>query len=102
MTEHDFQNKVRKELQTRGYLTFRVNVGKVKMSDGRYFDTGLPSGFSDLIALKDGNIYFIELKTGKNKPSTAQLNFLKQMKLNGFKGGVAWTLEDVLAILGTT
>lgn len=99
MTEHNFQNLVRKELTKLGYITFRVNVGKVKMHDGRYFDTGLPKGFSDLIVLKDGKTYFIELKVGKNKPSAEQLNFIEQMKKNGFNAGVAWNMEDILNIL---
>ena len=42
MTEHDIQNTIRLELSKLGWLTFRVNVGKVKMEDGRIFDTGLP------------------------------------------------------------
>ena len=100
MTEHNFQNYIRKELSKLGYITFRVNVGKVKMFDGRYFDTGLPKGFSDIIALKEGKIYFIELKVDKNKPSKEQLNFIKQMKKNGFGAGVAWNMEDILKILG--
>lgn len=99
MTEHNFQNKVRLELSKRGYLSFRTNVGKVKMQDGRWFDTGLPKGFSDLMILKDGKAYFIELKIGKNKPSPAQINFINQMKKNGFNAGVAWTMEDVYKIL---
>jgi hypothetical protein len=99
MTEHDFQNYARKMLSKLGYITFRVNVGKVKMFDGRYFDTGLPKGFSDIIALKDGKIYFIELKTGKNKPSQDQINFIEQMKINGFAAGIAWSLEDIFKIL---
>lgn len=99
MTEHNFQNLARKELTKLGYITFRVNVGKVKMSDGRYFDTGLPRGFSDLMVLKNGKTYFIELKTGKNKPSTDQVNFIEQMKINGFNAGIAWTMEDILKIV---
>lgn len=99
MTEHNFQNKVRLELSKLGFITFRTNVGRVKTADGRYFDTGLPKGFSDLIALKEGKIYFIELKVGKNKPSKEQLNFIEQMKTNGFRAGIAWNMEDIYKIL---
>ncbi len=99
MTEHNFQNYVRKELTKLGYITFRVNVGKVKMWDGRYFDTGLPKGFSDLIALKEGKLYFIELKAENGKPSKEQINFINQMVKNGFNAGIAYNLEDVLKII---
>jgi len=100
MTEHNFQNLARKELSKLGFITFRVNVGKVKMFDGRYFDTGLPRGFPDIIALKDGKCYFIELKVGKNKPSEEQINFINQMIKNGFSAGVAYDFEEILKIVG--
>ncbi len=47
-TESLIQNQIRVELSKAGHTVFRVNVGKVRMADGRYFDTGLPKGFSDL------------------------------------------------------
>ena len=99
MTEKQFQDKVRLKLSRLGYMPFRVNVGKVKMHDGRYFNTGLPKGFSDLMVLKEGRTYFIELKVGKNKPSKEQLNFIEQMKKNGFSAGVAYTMKDVYEII---
>ena len=99
MTEHNFQNKVRLELSKRGFITFRTNVGRVKTADDRWFDTGLPKGFSDLVCLKNGKTYFIELKVGKNKPSKEQINFIKQMNKNGFNAGVAWNMEDVYKIV---
>jgi len=100
MTEHNFQNLARKELSKLGFVTFRVNVGKVKMHDGRYFDTGLPKGFSDLMVLKKGKLSFVELKAGKNKPSEEQINFINQMIKNGFSAGVAYDFEEILKIVG--
>jgi hypothetical protein len=99
MTEHDFQNQVRLELSELGYITFRTNVGKIKTQDKRFFKTGLPNGFSDLICLKDGKTYFIELKVGRNKPTKAQLNFIEQMKTAGFSAGVAYNMDDIKKIL---
>lgn len=99
MTEHDLQNKIRLELTKLGWITFRVNVGKVKMWDGRYFNTGLPPGFSDLIALKDGKIVFIEVKAEKGKPSKAQLKFIEQMQKKGFSAGIVYSLDDVYGLL---
>jgi hypothetical protein len=95
LTEHDIQNIIRLELSKLGWITFRVNVGKVKMEDGRYFDTGLPVGFSDLIAFKDGQTIFIEVKKPGGRPSKNQLNFKKQMENNGFKAIIAYSFEDV-------
>lgn len=99
LTEHDIQNTIRLELTKIGWLTFRVNVGKVKTADGRIFDTGLPPGFSDLIAFKDGQTIFIEVKKPGGRPSKNQLNFKKQMEKNGFKSIIAYSFEDVIGEL---
>jgi hypothetical protein len=99
MKEHAFQNQVRLELSKIGYITFRTNVGKVKLHDGRWFETGLPVGFSDIIALKNGKTYFIELKQGKRMATKEQLNFIEQMKRNGFSAGIAYNMDDVLKII---
>lgn len=99
MTEHDLQNLIRLELTKLGWLTFRINVGKVKMFDGRWFDTGLPPGFSDLIALKDGKLVFIEVKAKNGKPSIKQLNFIEQMKKNGFIAGIVYNIDDLWRLI---
>lgn len=99
MSETDLMNAVRLRLTQLGYATFRTNVGKVKLSDGRWFDTGLPKGFSDLIAIKGGKIYFIETKVKPYKPTQKQLDFLKTMKEKyGCSGGVAYTVDEAVKI----
>lgn len=80
MTEHDIQNSIRLKLSELGYAVFRINSGKVRMSDGRYFDTGVPKGFSDLIAVKNGRIYFLEVKAETGTASPEQINFLTIMR----------------------
>lgn len=95
MSEHKLQNEIRIHLSKLGFTVFRVNVGKVKMPDGRYFDSGVPAGFSDLFAVKDGKAYFIEVKFGKGKPSSKQLNFINQMQKKGCVAGVVWSIDDV-------
>lgn len=99
MNETDFMNIVRTELSKKGFCTFRANVGKVRTPDGRYFDTGLPKGFSDLFAVKDGKIYFIETKVKPNKPTKEQIKFIDVMKkIYGCRAGVAYTMEEVFEI----
>lgn len=100
MTEHDIQNAVRIRLSELGYAVFRINSGKVRMSDGRWFDTGVPKGFSDLIAVKDGKIYFIEVKTETGKASKEQLNFLAVMRDKyGCAADIARSVEDAVRIV---
>ena len=99
MTEHDIQNQIRIELSKLGYTVFRINVGKFKMKDGRWFDVGLPKGFSDLIAIKDGRIYFLEVKDSKGKPTSDQINFINRMHEQGCRAGVARSVDDAIKII---
>lgn len=97
MTEHDIQSAIRLKLSELGYAVFRINSGKVKMSDGRWFDTGVPKGFSDLIACKDGKIYFLEVKTETGKASPEQLNFLAVMHDKyGCVAAIVRSVEDAV------
>jgi hypothetical protein len=91
-------NNIRLELSKQGYRVFRLNVGKFKMADGRWFDTGLPNGTSDLMAIKDGKTHFIEVKVKPNTPSDEQENFIEQMKRLGCKAGVAYSVDEAVDI----
>ena len=100
MTEMDILRSIRLALSERGYCVFRINSGKVKMADGRWFETGVPRGFSDLMAVKNGKAYFIECKTDKGRATAEQLNFIKQMQTRyGCRAGIARSVEDALEIV---
>lgn len=101
MSEHDLQNLIRVRLSELGYRVFRANVGKVKLPDGRWFDTGLPRGFSDLFAVKNGRVSFIEVKVLPNVASDEQINFISQMLAEGCSAGVAYSVEDAVEIVTT-
>lgn len=96
MSEHDIQNTIRLELAKRGIPCFRVNVGKIRMKDGRWFDTGVPKGFSDLFGfLPDGQIFFIEVKNDKGRVREEQARFMELMREKGAVAGVCRSFEDV-------
>lgn len=100
MTEHDLQNSIRLKLSELGYAVFRANVGRFQTMDGRWFDTGLPKGFSDLFAVKDGKIYFLEVKTETGKASTEQLNFITVMRDRyGCVAGVVRSVEQAVNLV---
>lgn len=100
MTEHDIQNAIRLKLSELGYAVFRINSGKVRMADGRWFDTGVPKGFSDLIAVKDGKIFFLEVKTETGKVSPEQLNFLAVMRERyGCTADIVRSVEDAVRVV---
>lgn len=75
--EAAIQDSIRVALAEHGYVVFRTNVGKVKTADGRWFDSGLPTGFPDLVGYKpeNGRIFFIEVKTSTGHRRKDQIKF---------------------------
>ena len=100
MRESDIQNSIRLALNPYAVI-FRGNVGKVRMRDGRWFDTGLPSGFTDLFGFRksDGKIIFIEVKTPKGKLRDAQKHFINTMQQYPVICGVARSPEEAIKIV---
>lgn len=99
MTEQDIQNTIRIRLTELGYTVFRANVGKFKLEDGRWFDTGLPRGFSDLFAVRDGRVYFLEVKKPGGRIRDDQKNFLEQMRKKGCVAGVVYSAEEAVKLV---
>ena len=98
--EHRIQNKIRLALADT-CLMFRINVGKGYTPDGRYFDTGVPKGFSDLfgVRISDGRAVFIEVKTPQGRPTDQQKNFLETMRKNGAIAGVCRSPEEAVQLV---
>ena len=93
--EHNIQNNIRLWCGENDILCFRCNVGKVKTIDGRWFDTGLPDGFSDLIILYNNTIYFVECKTAIGKQRDDQIKFERLVTERGYTYILARSVEDV-------
>ena len=99
-TEHTIQNEIRVALTENGYTVFRANVGKVKTTDGRWFDTGLPKGHPDLYGFRpDGKIFYIEVKNANGRVRPEQKQFIKTVKARGALAGIARSVEDALDIV---
>lgn len=98
--EMDIQNSIRSALGKAGYMVFRINSGKVRTHDGRFFDTGVPNGFSDLMGFKnDGRIFFIEVKNEVGRVSEVQKKFLTAMRNKGAICGVARSAAEAVRIV---
>lgn len=95
------QDSIRVALAEHGYIVFRTNVGKVKTADGRWFDTGLPSGFPDLMGYKpdNGRIFFIEVKTPIGHRCKDQVDFANGLRDKNVIYGVARSAEQALDIV---
>lgn len=99
-SEQEVQNEIRVGLSKAGHMVFRTNVGKVRMMDGRWFDTGLPKGHPDLYGFRsDGQIFYIEVKNEKGRVRPEQKRFIEVVKGRGAKAGVARSLEEALEIV---
>lgn len=99
-TESLIQNQIRVELSKAGYMVFRINVGKVRMADGRWFDTGVPKGFCDLFGFRpDGQIFFIEVKNEKGRVRDDQQKFMDAMRKRGALVGVARSVKEAMEIV---
>ena len=99
-SEHDIQNEIRLRLSELGFCVFRINVGKFKTADGRWFDTGVPKGYSDLTAIKNGKVYFLEVKTETGKASKEQMNFIAVMRDRyGCVAGIVRSVDDAVRLV---
>ena len=99
--EASIQDSIRVALAQEGYIVFRTNVGKVKTADGRWLDTGLPSGFPDLFGFKpeNGKVYFIEVKTPAGHRQKDQINFANFLRDKCAIYGVARSADEAVTIV---
>ena len=99
--EQATQDSIRVALAQAGYIVFRTNVGRVKTADGRWFESGLPSGFPDLMGFKpeNGKIFFIEVKTPKGKRRADQVRFAKNLRDKCAIYGVARSAGEAVTIV---
>lgn len=100
-SEHAIQNEIQVALSKHKCSVFRANVGKIRLPDGRFFSTGLPSGFPDLFGFHwtDGKIFFIEVKNAKGRLRPDQIVFHKMLQRHDIIHGVARSVEDALMIV---
>ena len=77
------------------WLCFHCNVGKVKTSDNRYFDTGLPKGFPDLLIItNNGTTIYCETKIKPRKPSDEQKKFINNLINRNQIAFVSYNIEQ--------
>ena len=71
------------------------------MENGRWFETGVPKGYSDLSGFRKGDAkaFFIEVKNEKGRVRPEQQKFMKAMKERGALVGVARSVDDALGIV---
>jgi hypothetical protein len=101
-SEHLIQDRIRLALSRSQCTVFRVNVGRVKMADGRYFTTGVPEGHPDLYGYRwsDNQIFYIEVKTQRGRPRQDQIQFHRIFaESQRIIHGIARSPEDAVKIV---
>jgi hypothetical protein len=91
----------------RGFLIFAVpneGMGKAQSGAGmgrmmRLRRMGLRSGVADLVIVKDGRVYFLEMKRRLGKQSANQLEFEADAIRAGAEYAVAQSFDEALKIL---
>lgn len=80
---------------------FRVNVGNVRTSDGRFFNAGVPSGHPDLYGFRwsDNQVFYIEVKNERGKPRQDQIRFHHMLTQRNVIHGIARSAEDAVKIV---
>ena len=83
-----------------GLLAFHTNVGSVRMADGRFFSTGLPVGWPDLMILTNkGQVIFCETKVRPNRPTKEQINTIEVLRKRGFLAFVCYSLGEFIEVV---
>jgi len=115
-TEHQIQNAIMGYLRAKGYYVMRLNSGAIRSRDGhgkmnliRLMEPGTP----DVLAFKgrpaysitpngepsyQSNIIFVEVKAGKNKPTTLQKMKMDELMRYGATCFVAYSVEDLIKL----
>lgn len=96
MKEKDLQKSIKDYLELKGYLVIKApTAGIYKHDTGRYIPLGR-KGISDLIALKKGIFYAIEIKVPGNTPTLEQQEFLQEVEQKGGVALLAYSIDDVI------
>lgn len=99
--EHLIQDQIRLALSRNQCTVFRVNVGSVRLPDGRYFKTGVPEGHPDLYGFRwsDHQVFYIEVKTSTGRPRKDQVRFHEFLAKRGVIHGIARSPADAVKIV---
>ena len=105
-SEQVLQRAVCQHLHQRGasgLLWFHVpNGGRRSPVEAAIFKgLGVRAGVSDLILLRDGRAFALELKTECGRPTTSQMQFVSEFRAAGGEASIASGLDQALHTLET-
>lgn len=101
-SEQQIQKAIIDYLKLKKFIVFKHrNVGIYKKATDSYIPLSAgEKGISDVIACSNkGTFVAIEVKKPGGKPSPDQLEFLERVKAYGGIGILAYSLDDVMAVI---
>lgn len=99
--EHQIQNEIRLALSRNQCTVFRVNVGKIHLPDGTFFQTGVPNGHPDCYGFRwvDNQIFYIEVKNERGRPRKDQIRFHNFLQSHNVIHGICRSADDALKVV---
>lgn len=97
-TEKLTQQAILEYLTLKKVFHYRQNSGALKTKTGFYRFCSM-NGVPDIVAVKDGVYYAIEVKDKKGKQQTSQVQFQKRIERAGGVYILAKSIDDVMVIL---
>jgi hypothetical protein len=97
VTERALQKEIVKALNLLGFMVIHIPN---QYSRGRIRDAGFVSGAPDLIVLKEGRVWFFEVKTKTGRVRPSQKLFAERLRQHGFEYFVVRSLDEALKIVG--
>jgi hypothetical protein len=88
---------------TSGVVWFHVpNGGRRNPVEAAIFSgLGVRPGVADLILLREGKVFALELKTERGRPTAAQMQFISEFRAGGGEASIANGLDQALRTLET-
>jgi hypothetical protein len=105
-SEQAIQRAVCQHLRQRGAAGLvwwhTPNGGRRRPVEAAIFDgLGVRPGVADLIMLRDGRAFALELKTAAGRPTAAQMRFISEFRTAGGEASIVNGLDQALRTLET-
>lgn len=96
--ESDIQKAIIDFLRYKGHFVWKnLSVG-IKKANGSYIPVGM-RGLPDIMAIKNGRLFALEVKSGRNTASDDQKRVLEELEAKGAIVGVVYSIDDVEILL---
>lgn len=102
VSEHQIQSDIIGYLRYKGFYVTRMNSGKMRYTNARGGTNLLhlhEAGTPDVLAIREGRCFFIEVKRPGNKPTRLQTMKMAELEEFGAKCIVAYSIDDLKDII---